>query len=63
MRARETSCSSSRLLLAALLAGVVVLDESHTTDRFNYSDIKSSCLLPLDSRMEIFNLPARHATS
>lgn len=36
-----------RPLLAALLAGVVVLDESHTTDRFNYSDIKSSCLYHL----------------
>ena len=42
-RARETSYSSSRRIETRLLAGVVVLDESHTTDRFNYSDIKSSC--------------------
>lgn len=43
VRARGKHRTHHRGASRLLLAGVVVLDESHTTDRFNYSDIKSSC--------------------
>lgn len=47
VRARGKHRTHHRGASKLLLAGVVVLDESHTTDRFNYSDIKSSCLYHL----------------